>query len=347
MVQQYLGDVGKTAEKASCPFTLTRRSVLLGVLFALCTISTGFAAAQNRAPPKVGVLWPGDASAFGPYHQAFQEGMRTLGWVDGHNVRFIVRYGDSAPSRFRAVAAELVALEVDVLVAEEQTLPAVRQTATTIPIVCGDFYDPIAQGFTSSLSRPDRNITGVSWQTIETAAKRLELVKELIPGVKRIAVLFQAGHPGAALDVKAVLSAAGGSNLTVRTFGVSDSRGIQAAFAAMKGDGTEAVIVSWNPLTELKRHEISRFASSIRLPTFSEGYAFAEAGVLLTYGIDGLEAFKRAAFFVDKILKGAKPSELPIEQPTVFEVAVNLKTAKALKLTIPESVMLRATKVIR
>jgi putative tryptophan/tyrosine transport system substrate-binding protein len=347
MVQQYLGDVGKTAENASCPFALTRRSVLLGVLFALCTTSASSVAAQNRAPPKVGVLWPGDASAFGHYHQAFLEGMRALGWVDGHNVRFIVRYGDNAPSRFSALAAELIALEVDVFVAEEQTLPAVRQTATTIPIVCGDFYDPIAQGFTSSLSSPDRNITGVSWQTLETAAKRLELVRELNPAVKRIAVLFQAGHPGAALDVKAVLSAAGGSNLTVRTFGVSDLRGIRAAFAAMKDDGTEAVIVSWNPLTELKRHEISRFASSIRLPTFSEGYALAEAGALLTYGVDGLEAFKRAAFFIDKILKGAKPTELPIEQPTVFEVAVNLRTAKALGLTIPESLMLRATKVIR
>jgi putative tryptophan/tyrosine transport system substrate-binding protein len=282
-----------------------------------------------------------------PYHQAFQMGMRALGWVDGHNVRFIVRYGDNAPSRLPALAAELVALKVDVLVAEQATLPAVLRTATTIPIVCGDFYDPIAEGFTSSLSRPDRNITGVSWLTLETAAKRLELVKDLIPGVKRIAVLFQAAHSGAALDVKAVLSAAEGSNLTVRTFGVSDSRGIQAAFAAMRDDGTEAVIVSWNPLTEIKRHEISRFASSIRLPTFSEGYAFAEAGVLLTYGVDGLEAFKRAAYFVDKILKGAKPGELPIEQPTLFEVAVNLKTAKALGLTIPESIMLRTTKVIR
>jgi putative tryptophan/tyrosine transport system substrate-binding protein len=347
MVQQYLGDVGKTVEKASSAFASTRRSVLRGVLFALCMIAASFVAAQNRVPAKVGVLWPGDASAFGHYHRAFQEGMRALGWVDGHNVRFVVRYGDDAPSRFRALAAELVALGVDVLVAEEETLPAVRQTATTIPIVCGDFYDPIAQGFTSSLSRPDRNITGVSWQTLETAAKRLELTIELNPAVKRIAVLFQAGHPGAALDVKAVLSAAEGSNLTVRTFGVSDSRGIQAAFAAMKRDGTEALIVSWNPITELKRHEIYRFASSIRLPTISEGEAFAEAGALFTYGIDGLWAFKRSAYFVDKILKGAKPTELPIEQPTVFEVAVNLKTAKALGLTIPESVMLRATKVIR
>jgi putative tryptophan/tyrosine transport system substrate-binding protein len=347
MVQQYLGDVGHTAENASCPFALTRRLVLVGVLFALCTTSASSVAAQKRVPPKVGVFWPGDASAFSHYHQAFLDGMRALGWVDGHNVRFIVRYGDNTPSRFRALAAELVTLEVDVFIAEEQTLPAVRQIATTIPIVCGDFYDPIAQGFTSSLSSPDRNITGVSWQTLETAAKRLELVKELNPAVKRIAVLFQAGHPGAALDVKAVLSAGGGSNLTVRTFGVGESRAIQAAFAAMKDDGTEALIVSWNPLTELKRHEICRFASSIRLPTFSEGYAFAEAGVLLTYGVDGLEAFKRAAFFIDKILKGAKPTELPIEQPTVFEVAVNLKTAKALGLTIPESLMLRATKVIR
>jgi putative ABC transport system substrate-binding protein len=346
MDQQYFGDVGKTA-KASIPLASTRRRVLRGALFAVCAVPASFVAAQNRAPAKVGVLWPGDASAFGHYHQAFQEGMRALGWVDGHNVRLIVRYGNDAPSRFRSLAAELVALGVNVLVAEEQTLPAVRQTATTIPIVCGDFYDPIAQGFTSSLSKPDRNITGVSWQTLETAAKRLEFARELKPAAKRVAIMFTADHPGAALDVKAVLSAAQSSNVTVRSFAVRDSQGIEDAFAAMRREGTEALIVSWNPLTELKRHEIFRFASDLRLPTISEGEAFARAGALLTYGIDGLWAFKRSAYLVDKILKGAKPRELPIEQPTVFEVIVNLKTAKALGLTIPESVMLRATKVIR
>lgn len=336
-----------TPEKVSSSFAVTRRSVLRGVLVALAAVPVRFAAAQNRTPPAVGVLWPGDAAAFGEYHQAVLEGMRALGWIDGSNVRIIVRYGDDKPSRIRAAVAELLALRVAVLVAEEQTLPAVRQTGTTIPIVCGDFYDPIAQGFTSSMSSPDRNITGVSWQTTETATKRLELLKELIPGVKRIAVLFQAEHFGASLDVKAVSGAAASNNLTVLTFPLSDSRDIKAAFAAMKKDGTEAIIVSWNPLTELKRQEIFHLASRMRLPTFSEGYAFAEAGALVTYGVDGLEAFRRAAAFVDKILKGAKPAELPIEQPTVFEVAINLKTAKALRIAIPESVMLRATKVIR
>ena len=187
----------------------------------------------------------------------------------------------------------------------------------------------------------------MSWQALGIAHKHLELAKELIPGLKRVALMFEAGDTGGALIAKSLLSTAEGSNPRVRTFAVSDSRDIKAAFTAMRADRTEALLVVWEPLTEAKRHEIHRLASGIRLPTISEGQVFSDAGVLLTHGVDGLWAFGRVAYFVDRILKGAKPAELPIEQASVFELIVNLKTAKALGLTIPESIMSRATKVIR
>jgi putative ABC transport system substrate-binding protein len=314
------------------------------ILLVLGAGFADFAGAQDRRLPTVGVLW---ASDFEPHHRAFLEGMRELGWIDGQNVRFVVRYADGEVRRFPALTAELIGLGVDVLVVTSPAVPAARQATTTIPIVCTDFYDPIAEGVVSSLARPGGNVTGISWQSIDSAGKRLELTTELLPGLRRVAILFQAGDPGAALEVKGLLATARRLKVTVRTFEVRDSRGIEAAFATLRRDRVEALIVSANPLTFSATDTIVRLAATMKLPLISEPANFAKSGFLLTFGPDIVEAYKRGALYVDRILKGAKPGDLPIEQPTEFDLVINLRTARALGLTIPETIMVRATEVIR
>ena len=316
----------------------------------LLVLGAGFAdsgGAQDRRLPTIGVLRGSGVEAAERYLRAFLEAMRKLGWIDGQNARFVVRYADGDVRRFPALTAELVALGVDVLYVTAPAVPAARRATTTIPIVCADFYDPIAEGVVSSLARPGGNVTGISWQSIDSAGKRLELTTELVPGLRRVAILFQAGDPGAALEVKGLLATARRLNVTVRTFEVRDSRDIEAAFVTLRRDRVEAVIVSANPLTFSASDNIVRLASSMKLPLISEPGEFAKSGFLLTFGPDIVEAHKRGALYVHKILKGAKPSDLPIEQPTKFDLVINLRTARALGLTIPEAIMVRATEVIR
>jgi putative tryptophan/tyrosine transport system substrate-binding protein len=254
--------------------------------------------------------------------------------------------GDLA--RAPAIIKELVSLKVDVLYLLTNTVAAARSLGTTIPIVCADFYDPIDEGYTTKLSRPDRNITGISYQTPETVAKRLELAKDLIPGLKSVAFLFEMGDRGALIEEKGIRAAASVAKVQLNTYPVRNLRDIQAAFATMKNSQHDALVVSINAITWAHQAEIARLAINIKLPAISEVSEFTTAGFLLTYGPNALDAYTRgAAVYLDKILRGAKPSDLPIEQPTKFDFVVNLKTAKALGIKIPESITLRATEVIR
>src|SRR5262249_8474098 len=280
--------------------------VFRSVLLLLCLTTSLLVQAQGpRSPVKIGELW-GDATEAGaePYRRPYLDGMRSLGWVDGRTAKFLVRYAGGDTSRLPVLAKVLLGLGVDVLVVNGRALPAARMATTTIPIVSLDMWDPVAEGVTSSLAKPTGNVTGVSWQTIDTAGKRLELARELLPGVRRIGLLT-------------------------------------------RSDRTEALIISTSTLTIHHLTRILKFASSSRLPTVSEAAEFAEAGVLLTYGPDVSETYKRGALQVDKILKGKKPDDLPFEKPKKFELAVNLNTAKVLGLTIPESIMVRDTRTIR
>jgi putative ABC transport system substrate-binding protein len=318
------------------------------MLLAACVMTTGLATAQSpRDPAKVGVLWVFDPSSGAPHVGAFKEGMRELGWIDGRTVHFVERYDNGDASRLPRLAAELVALGVDVLFVADGAVPAARQAISKIPIVCPEFVDPILEGFTKSMARSDGNVTGVSWQSVEGAAKRLQLTKELIPGLQRVGLLFDATDPGAVMEARGLLSTARHAGIDLKTVEVRGPGDFEAAFANLKGAQLDALLVSVNPLTFRAREKIGAFASGVRVPLIAETRDFSEAGAVLTYGVDSLDTYRRGAHFVDRILKGAKASDLPIEQPTKFDLVLNLSAAKALGLKIPQSIAVSATKVIR
>jgi putative ABC transport system substrate-binding protein len=324
-----------------------RRLLLLFVVCSLLASST-FAESQSR-PKVIGVLMSGTADATMPYIEAFIHGMSELGWIDGETVQYVVRFDEDDKRRLPKLAAELVALHVDVLAATSASVatPAARTATTTIPIVAMDTYDPIEEGLTPSLGTPIGNVTGASGQSRESAAKRVELAHDLIPHLQRIALITDPGDIGATIDAKSSRAAAARLGLDLRTFEVRHARDYPAAFAGIKRYRPQALMVTTSTLTIDNLKQTASFASSNRLPAFSEYSSFAEAGFLLTYGVGYVHLFKLAAMQVDKILKGAKPANLPWVQPTEFELVVNMKTAKALSLSIPESIMVRATEVIR
>src|SRR5215510_1690377 len=305
-----------------------------------------FTESQNK-PKLIGVLMSGTAEATMPYIDAFIHGMNELGWIDGKTVQYIMRFDEDDKRKLPKLAAELVALHVDVLASTSVATPAARTATTTIPIVAMDTYDPVEEGLTPSLGRPIGNVTGASGQSGESAAKRVELAHDLIPHLQRIALVTDPADIGASIDAKSARTAAARLGLDLRTFEVHHARDYPAAFAAIKRYHPQALMVTTSTLTIDNLKQTASFASSNRLPAFSEYSSFAEAGFLLTYGVGYIHLFKLAAMQVDKILRGAKPANLPWEQPTEFELVVNMKTAKALGVSIPESIMVRATRAIR
>ena len=318
------------------------------VLVVLTTVFSTVATAQDRQrPARIGELWFQDAAGAEPYHRAFRDGMQALGHVEGRNVTYITRHADGNSVRFPSLVAELIAAKVDVLFITYSAVPVAMHATNTIPIVSAAFYDPVAEGLVKSLARPGGNVTGMSWQSPETSGKRLELIMEVLPGLRRVALIFDPSDPGAVLDANAVRSAAANAGVRVAAFEVNDSRALDDALPAIESDRPKALILIHSALSVNYRERIVRFAIDRRLPLISEGRDFAEAGALLTYGPSIADMFRRGAVYVDKILKGAKPGDLPIEQPTKFELVVNLKTAKALGITIPQSILLRADEVIR
>jgi putative ABC transport system substrate-binding protein len=273
--------------------------------------------------------------------------MRELGWIQGRNVEFIERFDDGGKEKLPRLAAELVAAGVDVLAVSDYAVPAARGATKTVPIVAIDTFDPIAEGITSDLRRPGGNVTGVSWQTNETAAKRLELAKELLPDLARVALLTDPGDSGPVIEAEGFRAAATRLKLELRTFAVRHARDFPIAFDAIMKYRPQALMITTNGLTIENLDETLRFAATAGLPTFSEVAPFAEAGVLLTYGPDMVDAYKRAAVQVDKLLRGAKAGDLPFEQPAKFDLVVNMKTAKLLGLRIPESIMVRVTRIVQ
>lgn len=282
-----------------------------------------------------------------PPWEGLRQGLRDLGYVDGRNVTIDWRWSEGFTDRLPALAAELVALKPDVIVASgTQAVRAAMQSTGTIPIVMAVSAFPDKIGLVQSLARPGGNVTGLSNVAPDLNGKRLELLKEIAPKVSRLAVLWNPASPVEPLGFRELLAAAAVAGVEIRSIEVRSPDDFEAAFAAIASSNADALMAFINPINFKGRHLIGDFALANRLPSILDERIFVEAGGLLSYGPSFIDLYRRAAVYVDKILKGAKPADLPVEQPTRFELVINLKTAKALGLTIAPSVLLRADQVI-
>ena len=295
---------------------------------------------------RVGFLGTATPSLMAAWLTAFREGLRERGYVEGKNISMEYRWGEGKPERFPALAAELIKLKVDVVVTSgPQAVRAVQHATTTIPIVMAVIEDPVDLGFVTSLARPGGNITGLSFQDSELVTRRLQLLKEVLPGVIRVGVLWN--PTGGDRTLKAVEVAATSLGLSLQILNVRVEEDLVGAFEAAKQKRAQALVQLASPFFAAHRKTILNLSAKSRLPTTCQERTFVVDGCLMAYGPSFPDMFKRAATFVDKILKGAKPADLPVEQPTKFEMVINLKTAKALGLTIPQSVLVRADEVIQ
>jgi putative ABC transport system substrate-binding protein len=320
-------------------------TLTIGMLPELLT-----AGAQPAAKlPRIGVLQVGTAAATQDLFEAFKQGMRERGYVEGQHVVLERRFGEGRPERLPDLAAELVRLKVDVIVTStDQGIAAVKQQTRTIPIVMANSTDPVGTGFVASLARPGGNITGHSAMSPELSGKRLELLREVIPGLSRVALLWNPEIRGAVLDYKETESAARSLHLQLQSVEVSRADDLDRALSTVTTGRAEALIVpATNPLAYANRGQIVSFAQRNRLPSMYGTKDFADAGGLMAFGPNAADQWRRAATYVDKILKGARPGDLPVEQPTKFELVINLKTAKTLGLTIPPSLLRRADHVVQ
>ncbi len=325
------------------------RTVLLIVTLALGILAAPLAAdAQQPAKvPRIGFLHPEPISAHLHLLDAFRQGLRELGYVEGQTIALEVRSAEGKRERLPALAAELVRLKVDVIVtAAVPGIQAAKQATKTIPIVIAVVVDPVATGFVASLARPGGNITGLSMMAPEVFGKRLELLKEVVPAVSRIAVLLNPANPAAALSLSETEVAARALGVRLQLLEVRTPEELDGAFGAAARDRAGALIVVPDAMFVTHRTRIVDLAAKSRLPAIYYARDYVEAGGLMAYGANLADLYRRAAYFVDKILKGAKPTDLPVEQPTRFELVINLKTAKALGRTIPRSVLIRADQLI-
>ena len=321
------------------------------VVLLLLSASLGTAAAQPpEKVPRVGYLNPGSSSD--PLRQrrleAFRQGLRELGYVDGQNIAVESRWAEGQYDRYPALAADLVRLKVDVIVAQSGAATQAAQQATrTIPIVMSLVLDPVGIGLVPSLARPGGNVTGTSFMAPDLVGKQLELLRELVPKVSRVALLRNPANPASAQGLRDAEAAARALGVRLQALEAQDPQEIDSAFAAMTRERAGALLVLPDPIFGNQRRQIAELAAKRRLPAIYGGTPeYAEAGGLMVYGPNELDLHRRAAIYVDKLLKGAKPADLPVEQPTKFELVINLRTAKAIGLTIPPSLLQRADQII-
>jgi putative ABC transport system substrate-binding protein len=322
----------------------------LGIpLTALLIALSGFAQAQQAVKVfRIGYLTTGNLSVNASRRKVFQQALRGLGYVEGKNVIIEVRSSEGSAARARALAAELVRRKVDIIVTAGSTATRfAKEATTTIPIVMTMDSDPVGNGFVANLARPGGNITGLSNVAPELSGKRLELLKEVVPNLSRVAVFGNAAVPGNAKMLNETEVAAKALGVKLQYVEMRVSMNIESAFrAAAKGRAGAILMLVRGPVALPHRREVAELAAKIRLPAMYSGREYVEAGGLMSYGVNFDDLDRRAAVYVDKILKGAKPSDLPVERPTKFELVINLKTAKALGLTIPKSILLRVDEVI-
>jgi putative tryptophan/tyrosine transport system substrate-binding protein len=303
------------------------------------------ARAQSAKLPTIGYLGATTLSASSAWTSAFVQRLGQLGWIENRSVAIVYRWAEGRSERHADYAAEFVRLKVDVIATSAASSLAVKQATSSIPIVLLVHQDPVAAGLVTSLARPGGNVTGLSTQQADTAGKRVELLREVVPNLSRLAILANAGDPGAALDMREVQAAARTLGLEVVTSEIRRAEDIAPAFDALKGR-VDAMYVAADGLVNANRSRINTLALAARLPTMHGLREWTEAGGLMSYGANFPDLYRRAAEFVDKILRGTKPADIPVEQPVRFDLIVNLTTAKALGLTIPETFLVRADEVI-
>ena len=297
--------------------------------------------------PRIGWL-SARPSASDPFLPAFQEGLRALGWVEGQNIALEYRWAEGQYERFPGLAAELGRLPVDVIVAMiTPAALAAQHTTTTIPIVMVAVHDPVGSGLVASLARPGGNVTGLSLLSPPLVGKQLQFLREVVPTVSRVAVLWNLASPGNVLMVREAEEAARALGVQLHLVGARGPEEFDSAFAAITSAGAGALLVLGDAMFSVHRTRLAALAAQSRLPAMYAGRLVVEAGGLIGYGPSILANYRRAATYVDKILKGAKPADLPVEQPTTFELVINLKTAKALGITMPPSLLLLADEVIQ
>jgi putative tryptophan/tyrosine transport system substrate-binding protein len=330
---------------------MTRRTI--GPLITLVLLVAPLAAHAQPAGkvPRIGFLRPSLASPCRT--ESFAQGLRELGYVEGHNIVIEWRCADGMVERQRALAVELVQLPVDVFVAASVDGPlAAMQATRTIPIVFVAVPEPVAMGLVTSLAQPGGNVTGVTNQVgLEFHSKRLQLLLEAVPGVTRVAALQQGAMvravPARAHIQQAAEEAARRLGVHLQFVEVDAPDELEGAFAAMRREGAEALLMFFSPFFTTHRRRLMELVAQHRLPGIFESRAYVEAGGLMSYNVNSADLYRRAAVYVDKILKGAKPGDLPVEQPTTFELVINLKTAQTLGLTITPTLLFQATEVIR
>ncbi len=325
---------------------------ILIVFSSIAVLAVPLAGEAQQVPsvPRIGFLTvnsPSDPRVL-TYRQVFQESLREQGYVEGQHIAIEFRSAEGQVDRLPAVATELVRLKVDVIVASNSpATQAAKQATETIPIVMVNVGDPVTAGFVTSLAHPGGNVTGLSLMSPELVGKQLELLKEIVPKVSRVALLANPANPSATPLIQHARVAARALKVRLQPLDTRDSREIDRAFGAITAERAGAAIVLVDSVTLEHRARIADYAVRLRLPTVFGASEYAEAGGLLAYGPSLTDQFRRAVIYVDKILKGAKPADLPIAQPTKFELIVNLRTTKALGLTIPQTVLQRADQVIQ
>jgi putative ABC transport system substrate-binding protein len=318
-------------------------------LLVTCAFSLLTAPIAVKAPakvPRIGILSPA-AEASTPVFEAFRQGLRELGYVEGQNIVLEFRLAAGRAERLRELAAELVQLPVEVILTDTMTATHVaKEATTTIPIVMASSSDPVQGGLVASLAQPGGNITGMALLAPELSGKRLELLKEVVPGVAQVAVLWNPRNPVVA-NVRATEVAAQALHLWLHLVEVPGAEALEAAFEAARQGRADALITLPDAMLWNQRLQVVSLAAQHQLPALFPEREFVDAGGLLSYGPSVPASFHRAATYVDKLLKGAKPADLPVEQPVKFELVINLKTAKALGLTIPPTILFQADEVIQ
>jgi len=326
---------------------LNRRTFLVTLGSSAFAVSNSFAQQRPRKAPRVGWLVPTTQAEWGGLLEEYRRGMRELGYIEGRTVETEYLYADGHFDRLPDLAAKLVERKVDLIVtASTPAIIAVKRATDKIPVVFAASSDPLSTGVVTSLAKPGGNITGLSLMASDLSAKRLELIHTLVPRVNNIAVLWDSSNPGMALRVRETRAAAENSKIEFFDAGARNLDELAAMFAELLKRTPLALVVTAEPFTMEHRSRILDFMARNAIPAMYEEGRFVEAGGLMSYGPSVPDLFRRSAIYVDKILKGANPANLPVEQPTKFELVINRNTAKALGITVPDSILLQADKVI-
>ena len=324
---------------------MRRREFITLVGGAAAAWPIGARAQQPGKPPVIGFLGASTPSGQSQRIAAFVQRLHDFGWIEGRTVAIEYRWAEGRSERLAEIAAEFVRLKVDVMVAAGFAVSIAKQATSAIPIVFAGAGDPVGTGVVASLARPGGNVTGLSLQFIDTAGKRLELLREVVPGLRNLAILGNVGSPGTVLEIVEIQRAARTLGIEATSLEIRRAEDIAPAFEALKGR-VDALYICSDPLVNTSRVRINILALSARLLTIYSLREYVEAGGLMSYGPNFPDLYRRAAEFVDKILRGTSPADIPVEQPTKFDLVINLITAKALGLTVPPTLLARADEVI-